>query len=220
MKKILVLVDRDGVLIYDDKYHLGRTNNWKKKVKVLPKVVEGLKKLRKIKGVSVYMITNQPGIAVKNFPLLTMKRSSEVCKFVVDKLKKKGGLIDDYFVCPHASPAYTKKRKTYKFEKKLVCNCSCIKPRLGMVFNALKKEGITKENANIYVIGDRISDIKTALNIKGNGILVPFANEPGQIEMAKKIKQKSRVYIAKDFLGAANFIVTNEKSRFFNVKRV
>lgn len=210
MRKTIVLIDRDGTLIYDNKYHLGRTKDWKKKVKILPTVVSGLKLLKKNPNIHVYTITNQPGVAIKDFPLLTMTKAHEVAKFVMKELNNKGGNIEDFFVCSHADPSYVKKRGKYKFDKKEVCKCSCIKPRLGMVFDALKKEGITRRNANVYVIGDRESDVKTALNIKGTGILVPFVNEPGQAEKVKKIKGKK--YVAKSFLDAANYILKKEKA--------
>ena len=202
--KTLVLIDRDGTLIYDDKYHLGKTNDWKKKVKILPTVTKGLKLLKVLPEVHTYIITNQPGVAVKDFKLLTEERSRKVCKYIQEKLNKLGANIEGHFVCPHASPAYTNKRSNYKFNKKLVCNCSCIKPKLGMVFDVLKLEGITKKNTNIYIIGDRASDIKTAHNIKGTGILIPFKGEPGQVEAINKLRGKT--YVASNFLDAAKYI--------------
>lgn len=205
--KTLILIDRDGTVIYDKKYHLGRTNNWKSKVKILPKVKQGLKLLSKLKNTEIYMFTNQPGVAIKEFKLLTLKRAHEVCKYVLNKFKP---YIKDYFICAHASPAYTKKRSEYSFDKKLVCNCKCIKPKLGMVFDALRKEGLTPGNTKIIIIGDRLSDIKTALNVKGTGILIPFVNEPEEETKVKKLKSK-KVYIAKDFLDAAKFIAKNQQ---------
>jgi len=202
-KKTVICLDRDGTLIYDDKYHLGRTTNWRSKVKILPSVVKGIKQLRKIPNVKLYMITNQPGVATKTFPLLTLQRAHEVCRYVLKKLESKKAGLDGYFLCPHASPSYTRKRKERTFDTHLVCNCSCIKPKLGMVFNALKAEGVKKKDVNIYVIGDRASDVKTATNVKGIGILVPFKNGPEQKEIVKKIKGKT--YIAKNFTDAVEY---------------
>jgi len=89
--------------------------------------------------------------------------------------------------------------------------CECLKPALGMVFNALKAENITPENSNVYVIGDRATDVQTALNINGVGILVPFENEPGEDEKVKKLEDQTHIYIARDLLNAAELIVTREK---------
>ena len=203
-KKTTICINRDGTLIYDNKYHLGKTNNWRSKVKILPSVVSGIRQLRKIPSVKLYMITNQPGVATKTFPLLTLQRAHEVCRYVLKKLENKRAKLDGYFLCPHASPSYTRKRKDRKFDDRLVCNCSCIKPRLGMVFNALKVEGVKRKDVDIYVIGDRASDVKTATNVKGTGILVPFKNEHGEKEKAEKITGK--MYIAKNFTDAVGYI--------------
>ena len=83
MKNILVCLDRDGTLIYDNKCNLGSQSDWKKKVKILPGVIKGIKELNKIPNIKIYMTTNQPGVAVKEFKLLTLKRAHEVCRYVV-----------------------------------------------------------------------------------------------------------------------------------------
>ena len=186
---------------------------WKKKIKFLPGAINGIKKLKKIPSLKIYMVTNQPGVAIKDFKLLTKKRAEEVAQHIENLLNKRGATIDGHFVCGHASPAYTKKRSQYKFNKKLICNCSCIKPNLGMVFDALKKEGLKKSNTNIYVVGDRVSDIKTALKIKGKGIFVPFKGEKEEIEKIEKLKNKKSVYLAKNFLDAIEFIIKKEKKK-------
>lgn len=210
-KNILICIDRDGTLIYDKKYYMGHTKNWKSRIKFLKNVIKGLRLLNKeLPDAPIYMITNQPGVAIKDFPLLTEKRANEVCLEVLKKLEKKRAIIKDYILCSHVSPSYVKKRKEFKFNKKLICNCSCIKPKPGMIKEALKKESLEPNKTKIYVIGDRASDIKTALNAKGFGILIPFKEEPYEKEKVKNIKTKNK-YIAKGFLDAARFIVKREK---------
>jgi len=214
-KKILICVDRDGTLIYDNKYYLGRTNNWRSKIKILKTVVKGLKKInKKLPEAKIYMITNQSGVAVKEFTLLTKKRAGEVCKAVIRRIKEKGARIDGYILCPHVSPKYAKESKL-KFNKRFVCNCTCIKPSPGMVLEALKKEGFRKKDTNIYVIGDRKSDVETAHNISGTGILVPFKNESDEdMKLMRHKKNKSyrdKTYIAEDFLDASDFLFRREK---------
>lgn len=214
--KTLIYIDRDGTINYDDRYFLGSQKDWKKKIEILPGVVEGIQKLRKISDVDIYIITNQSGVAIKEFPLLTEKRANEVCKEIIHILKNQGAEIDGYYVCPHVPPSYTEKRKQYTFDEKLVCNCLCIKPNLGMVFESLRKQGINEKDAHIYVIGDRESDVQTGINIKGTGVLVPFKNLPDEEKKVKKLKKevkkmKGDIYIAKNFLDAAKFIVKKEK---------
>ncbi|MCW4042264.1 MAG: HAD-IIIA family hydrolase [Candidatus Bathyarchaeota archaeon] len=214
MKKILVCLDRDGTLVYDNKYHLGRTDDWKSKIEILPTVIEGLRLLRTLSDVAIYIITNQPGIAIREFPLLTLDRAHEVNRYILTEIAKMGGQIDGYFLCPHANLQYVKKKTNYHFDEKMVCDCECEKPKSGMVFDALKSEGLTREEAILYVIGDRSSDVETALNINGRGILIPFENEPRHFEKIKKLDQ-ANVYIARDFLDAAQFIVDQNKSKKF-----
>lgn len=206
--KTLICIDRDGTLIHDEKEHLylGRDNEWMSKVRILPHVIEGIKVLNRIPNSAVYMITNQPGVAISDFPLLTVERSHEVCKHVIDEIKNMGGNIDGYFLCPHADEEYMKKHTKYRFDKNLVCNCDCIKPGLGMVFDALRAEGITRENVNLFVIGDRATDVQTALNIGGTGILIPFEHQPGEGDKVKKISDQPSIFIARNLIDAADFI--------------
>jgi histidinol-phosphate phosphatase family protein len=211
MKKrnVLICVDRDGTIIFDDKYFLGRQKDWKKKIRFFPRVSEGIKKLRKIKRARIHIITNQPGVAISDFPLLTKRRAHNVTREVIRLLKAKGARLDGYEICPHAPPNYSKSHPGKRINKKLVCKCSCIKPKTGMVRQAMRKEGLKANETEVYVIGDRATDVKTALNMNGFGILVPFFGTPRQIKRVKKMKDS---YIARDFLDAAEFIYKRERN--------
>jgi len=136
VKKTLICIDRDGTLIHDEKYHLflGKDNDWPSKARILPGVIDGLKKLRNIPGSSIYMITNQPGVAIRDYPLLTVEKAHEVCRYVVNKIREMGTVIDGYFLCPHATPEYVSKKPGVNFDAKLVHECKCLKPAMGMVF--------------------------------------------------------------------------------------
>lgn len=206
MKKVMVCIDRDGTLINDDKYYLGREDGWRAKVKILPGVVAGLRLIKGLKNVAVYMITNQAGVAIADYPLLTDARAHEVCRHVLAELAKAGAAIDGYFLCPHASPAYAANKPDLQFHPELLQDCQCLKPALGMVFAALKAARVSEAEADIYVIGDRQSDVHTALNINGIGILIPFVNEPGEEQKVREIEAQKRIFIARDLVEAAEFI--------------
>lgn len=212
MIRTLICIDRDGTLIYDGKKHLylGRDDEWQSKVRILPHVINGIRALNKIPDSAVYMITNQPGVAITDFPLLSAERAHEVCKYVIDEIKNAGGRIDGHFLCPHADRVYVKNHREYHFDEELVCDCDCIKPGLGMVFNALRSEGVTRENAKVFVVGDRASDVKTALNIGGIGILIPFENQPGEHETVRRLSDESRIYIARNLTDAAKYIAGHQ----------
>jgi histidinol-phosphate phosphatase family protein len=212
-KRTIICIDRDGTLIYDEKDHLflGRDDDWKSKVEILSRVIDGLTLLRTIPNSAIYMITNQPGVAISDYPLLTLERAHEVCTYIIDKINSMGARIDGYFLCPHATPDYVRKKPGVNFDEELVHECKCLKPALGMVFDALEAENITPGNANVYVIGDRATNVQTALNINGIGILVPFENEPGEDKKVGKLEDQAHVYIAHDLLSAAEFIIAREK---------
>jgi len=214
-KQLLICIDRDGTIDYDKKtrprYHLGRQRNWKSKVRFIQSSISGLKLLnKKLPQAKIYMISNQPGIAIKEFPLLTRERGKEVFEYILKKLASKGIKIDGYEFCGKATPDYVQRHGQYSFHKKLVGDFDCWKPKPGMIKSILKREKLKPKETRIYVIGDRVSDVQTAVNVKGLGILVPFIYQPGEKEKVKKLKSKKK-YIAKDFLNAAKFIVKREK---------
>lgn len=214
-KHILLFVDRDGTLIYDDSYFLGKDNYWRNKVKILPKVIEGMKLLdEKFPDQACrFIITNQPGVAIEDFKRLTMKRAREVTKEIQHLLKREGAYFDGYVVCGHVSPEYVKDHPQFKFERKFIeIRCSCFKPNTGMIEEAAGKKGLDPKKTNIYVIGDRESDILTALNANGIGILVPFEGRLEEIPKVKKLKEKhpKNVFIVENFLEAIKIVVQKE----------
>jgi histidinol-phosphate phosphatase family protein len=211
MKNVLICTDRDGTLIHDKKYNLGHQKNWQELVKILPTVIQGIELLNKLPNSKIYITTNQPGVAVKQFPLLTQDKAEQVCKFTMLKLKEKGAKIQGCEVCGHASRAYQKKRKEFKFEEKYICDCKCIKPKPGMIFTALKKSKFDPKTTSIYMIGDRATDIQAAHNVKGIGIYIPYKDTPDQTSAFKKIKFK--FHKAKNFLQAAKLIIKLEKNK-------
>jgi D-glycero-D-manno-heptose 1,7-bisphosphate phosphatase len=206
MRKVIICIDRDGTLINDEKFYLGKEEGWQEQVEILPEVISGLKKLNDISSSAIYMITNQAGVAIADYPLLNIDRAHEVCLYVLDRLRELGGDIAGHFLCPHATPAYVERKRGVNFHDDLVHECHCLKPGLGMVFDALRSEDVSLDEADIYVIGDRLSDVKTALNINGTGILIPFVNEPGESEKVMEMDDHSRIFIARDLLEAAEYI--------------
>ncbi len=212
-KQLLIFVDRDATLVYDKiirpKHHLGRQRDWKSKVGFIKSAVKGLKLLRKkLPRAKIYVISNQSGVAIKEFPLLTEKRAHEVFQYILKKLEKKGVVVDGYELCMKASLDYVKTHPQFTFDKRRIGNFACRKPNTGMIKSILRKEKIKRSQVKIYVIGDRASDVKTALNINGFGILVPFM-ENKEVEKLKKLKGRKK-HIANNFLSASRFIIKRE----------
>ena len=92
-----------------------------------------------------------------------------------------------------------------------------------MVYDALKQTHLKRKDVNIYVIGDRLADVQTAINAKGTGILIPFKNEGEELQKLNKFNKsresrgkssiKSKIHVATDFLDAANYILEKETNR-------
>ena len=214
-KHILLCVDRDGTLIYDDSYFLGKDNYWRDKIKIMPKVVEGMRLLdEKFPDQACrFIITNQPGVAIDDFKRLTMKRANEVTREIQHILKRERAYFDGYIICGHVSLDYVKDHPQFKFDKKYIDKmCDCFKPNTGMIQEAMGKKGLDPKKTSLYVVGDRRSDILTALNAGGVGILVPFERRLNAVDRVKELKKKypKRVFIVKDFLEAIKVIVEKE----------
>lgn len=140
-----VFLDRDGVIIRDTGY-LGDPRG----VLVLPGVPEALTLLRAA-GWKLVVVTNQSGIARGFF---SEEDHLKVRMRMEELLAAHGVGLDGYFHCPHGP-----------WEQ-----CSCRKPRPGMVFRARDELGIQLEGS--FVVGDKMSDLELAWNVGIQGILV------------------------------------------------
>src|SRR3989344_3809377 len=107
-ERTIIFLDRDGTLIYDEEYHLGRQKNWKSLVKILPGVERGLQLLNKIPNSVKYIATNQPGVGVLQYEGLTERKAREVTRYIVDLLNRKQARIRGFFICPHLYAAYAR----------------------------------------------------------------------------------------------------------------
>lgn len=211
-KHVLICIDRDDTLIYDNRYFLGHTSDWRQKVRILKGVILGLRLLNTLPHTVLYMTSNQSGIAI--FPTLTPQRATKVCKYVMSLFQKKGAPLKDFIFSQYVTPEYVKQHPQYHFDPRRIKDDSWTKPHSGMIKEALARQRWQRKNTAIYVIGDRATDVRSALNIRGFGVLVPARTEPHQIEKTRLLMRKHKnVYIARDFLDAARFIVQREKVR-------
>ncbi len=141
--KGIIFVDRDGTLC-DEVGYL----NEKKHLKILPKVIDGIKILNK-NGIAVIVVTNQP---VVGHNLLTLKALAELNSHFVSMLALKDAYIDAVYSCPHHPEAPNQKYKV---------RCHCRKPNILLFKHAKKDFGIKKV---IGIIGDTTRDIQFGKN--------------------------------------------------------
>lgn len=210
----LICLDRDGTINKDDDYYLGSSVNWKEQVEFLSGVVEGIKLLNTLSDLEIFIITNQAGVAIDEpkFEQLTEERMHEVNKWIIKLLEEQGDCIKGYFACPFVDSKYIEKAKKrgWKINPAYIKdNHPDLKPNIGMIEKASQTLGKRLNECDIYVVGDRFSDVELGLRAGGKGILVP-SSKTSREDMEKSrefMKENSDlVYITSNFRGAAHYI--------------
>ncbi len=135
-----VFLDRDGV-INSVANRNGFSPRSFKDFEILPGVKETIDKFKEL-GYLVFIITNQPDIA-RN--LMQIEELEKMHSLVNEQFN-----IDDIEICPHENED----------------NCSCRKPKPGMIFNLAEKWNV--DVLESVFIGDSKKDYKAAkaANIK------------------------------------------------------
>jgi len=140
-----VILDRDGTLIVDKNY-LSDPDG----VELLPGAAEALRRIRD-QGFGVVVVTNQSGVGRGYFGMGAVER---VNRRIGEMLAEDAGIIEGFYVCPHAPEA----------------GCACRKPKTGLIEQAAQELGF--DPAQSYVIGDKAADVEMAHNAGAMGILV------------------------------------------------
>jgi len=162
MKKPTVFIDRDGTINRDAGY-INSLDNFE----VYPFAPQAIKLLRD-NGFLVVVITNQAGVARGIF-------TEDFLGKVHDKMRKifqkNGTDIDGIFYCPH-----------YKGSKlpEYAIDCECRKPKTKMIEDAIRSLPIDRNN--MYMIGDKYTDIQMGINAGCKTIMVKTGYGKGEIE--------------------------------------
>ena len=138
----LVLTDRDGTLIRDVPY-LSRLED----IELLPGVAPAIRHLNTLR-IPVVVVTNQSGVARGYFTESFVRESHLL---INDLLGREGAHIDRFLYCPHLAGAV----KT-QYDR----DCSCRKPRSGMLKAALDEYGVLPSRT--MMVGDSIRDVEAA----------------------------------------------------------
>jgi D-glycero-D-manno-heptose 1,7-bisphosphate phosphatase len=146
-KQKCVFLDRDGTI--------NKFNDFIKKpeeFELIDGVAEAIGKINSI-GYLAIVITNQPVIArgeveIDTLNLIHMKMETD--------LGNKHAYIDDLFYCPHhPDSGFPGEKSEYKID------CSCRKPKPGMILTAADKYNIDLRNS--YMVGDDMRDIQAGI---------------------------------------------------------
>ncbi len=179
-----IFLDRDGTINEEVGYlnHISR-------LKILPGVAKALKILQE-RGFKLFIVTNQSGPARGYFPeSLVHQVNAEIKR----RLKRWGVTIEEFFICIHSPEV----------------NCSCRKPKTGLLEVAFQKYPILKEKS--YVIGDRLIDVEMALKAGLKGILVLTGYGRGEAEYLLPQKDFKPHFIAPNLLTAAEYILKDSE---------
>jgi histidinol-phosphate phosphatase family protein len=137
-----VLFDRDGTLVVDVPY-----NGDPERVRLVPGAREALSRLRRA-GIPVAVITNQSGVGrglIRPEDVMAVNR----------RIERLAGSIGPWLMCFHAPEG----------------NCSCRKPRAGLVLAAAERLGV--EASECIVVGDTEGDVLAAQAAGARAILIP-----------------------------------------------
>jgi D-glycero-D-manno-heptose 1,7-bisphosphate phosphatase len=172
----VVLLDRDGTIIRDPE---DERVDKEAKIELFPDTIEALRLLAD-NDFSIIIITNQAGIAEG---LLSEDDFFRINTKVIEMFAPTGIKILKTYFCPH--------------QKKDECDCR--KPSPKMLLEAVKEFNLNA--ADLYMVGDRESDIDAGIAAGTKTILVKTANE--------EIIAEQATYTANTFLEAAKYILSN-----------
>lgn len=142
-KQKAVFLDRDGTI----NEYVGFLRTMEE-FKLIPGVSRQIKWLNQ-KGYLVIVVTNQPVIARGEVSWAQLRQIHNKMETL---LGMDGAYVDDIYICPHhPHKGFPGERPEYK------CECSCRKPKPGMLLQAAEKYNIDLSQS--YMIGDSDSDI-------------------------------------------------------------
>ena len=155
-----VFLDRDGVLndlVYDAEEGRSSSPVSAKELRVFPFAAGSVKKLRDM-GFLVIVISNQPGVAKKQFTEAELRRMNAKVR---RELSSKGTSLDGEYYCLHHPNGLV---------RGLSVPCGCRKPKPGLLLKAAKDKDI--DLAESYFVGDGLIDVEAGKRAGCKTILV------------------------------------------------
>ena len=156
-----VFVDRDGVLndlVYNEEEGQLGSPFSARQLHIFPYVAESIKRIRQELGFKVIVISNQPGVAKRQFTGAELERMNGKIR---KEIARSGSSLDAEYYCLHHPSALIRKYRVV---------CDCRKPRPGLLFRAAKENSLDLDRS--YFVGDGLVDVKAGRNAGCRTILV------------------------------------------------
>lgn len=188
-----VFLDRDGTINEQMGYinHISR-------FQILPGVAEAIRRLNEAQ-IPVVVVTNQSGLARGYFPAELLVAVHEK---MVSLLAEKGAHVDGIYICPHHPEA---KKEEYRQA------CDCRKPKTGLLLQAAEEMGL--DLARSFVVGDRWSDLKTAVGCGATPVLVLTGYGRGDAQYIGPTQEVQPAFVGVDLACAVQWILKTMKTR-------
>lgn len=182
-----VFLDRDGTINEQMGYinHISRFH-------LLPGVGEAIRCLNQNR-IPVVVVSNQSGLARGYFPESLL---GEIHEKMIRLLAEQDASLDGIYFCPHHPEAK-------KPELRLACECR--KPKPGLLFRAARE--LNLDLAGSYLVGDRWSDLKTAVNCGAAPVLVLTGYGRGDLAYIGPQEEVQPVFVADDLSQAVQWIL-------------
>jgi len=179
-----VFLDRDGTIAEEVGYlnHATRFRMFSFVAAVVRRLNES--------GLPVIVVTNQSGVGRGYFPESLVHTVNEL---MTQQLAKAGARIDAIYYCPHTSAD----------------NCSCRKPKTGMLERAAKEHALDVQRS--FVVGDRYRDIELGRNARARSILVRTGYGEGELAWHAAKWPLQPDFVAEDLTQAADWILRQQK---------
>jgi D-glycero-D-manno-heptose 1,7-bisphosphate phosphatase len=179
-----VFLDRDGTIDEEVGYL-----NHASRFRLFPFAAAAIRRLNEA-GLPVIVVTNQSGVGRGYFPESLMHTVNEL---MTQQLREKGAAIDAIYYCPHTSAE----------------NCSCRKPRTGMLDHAALEHALDLQRS--FVVGDRYGDIELARNAGARSVLVRTGYGEGELAWHAATWPMQPDFVAEDIMQAADWILRQQK---------